>query len=438
MISYLVLASFLLPNIQGPPAAPALGFRNGEGQDLYAARKPIFAQVIGVPNGRNAYEEYVRAAELTDNEFLFYARPFEDWIRANRTGKMPILPKGLKPESSLLDIQREKLKVGAPIIALLRTATSKPCFRPGETIVDTLFPEYGAFKGVVKLTAECAAAEFANGRPDEAVRILRDSLVMAHKISDGILIASLVGTAMKSIVLAAVKGNQLLISETGWRDIETTALALIAEPPTELRAILHDADSIKRSMRELLLNQKKFSEAIFPDKEAAKKFQRMDSDQKRQLYAEFEKKVDGSYRQIYDVLLGPESGWTKPIPEQEPTILPDNPSPQQLMTWMATEVVPVLGQIGSVAARSKTQIRLLALTAHIHRFRFHHGRLPNTLREAVGDAELDPLSMLPFIYERKSEFEFRLASKGTKELGEIELKYQRPTPTNEDKVVPPN
>ena len=82
-------------------------------------------------------------------------------------------------------------------------------------------------------------------------------------------------------------------------------------------------------------------------------------------------------------------------------------------------------------------MRLLALTAHIHRYRFHHGRLPNTLQEGIGDAEIDPLTLKPFIYERKSDFEFRLASRGTKALGEIDLKYTRPTQTNEDKTIPP-
>ena len=135
-------------------------------------------------------------------------------------------------------------------------------------------------------------------------------------------------------------------------------------------------------------------------------------------------RLSALYKPYMDRAKRPESEWILPIDEPLEVELPSDASPEQQF-FAFLEGAAGFGGVLEAAARSRTQLRLLVLTARVHRFRYHHGRLPNSLIEAVGDAANDPLTGKPFIFEKLSGQEFRIASKGFKKLGEIDIVYRR-------------
>ncbi len=417
-------------------AAPA----SASGQELPAIRPLMatFQRIIGRPTGQNGYEEFVRAGDLSTSEELQKINIFQLWLATDRKTPPPVLVPGLNADSSMLDVKRAKLKAAMEIRMLVGQGCQKLVNRPGEIKIDSLFPEFAQFKAVAKLLIDCADAEVANGRPDEAAKILRDTYHMGVLISDGILISALVGTAIRSIALLGVQRNSWQFSESGWKELERFGGQHLSAPPPEFLAYTKEQAYMLSAAKDLLYRNKAFDiKELGTQMDWPNTIRTLPTQKKEQMLQRAEGILASMYKPYLDRGRRPEAEWLLPFEEAREVELPANASPEQQFFGFLQSAAG-FGGVLEIAARSRTQLRLLVLTARVNRFRFHYDRLPNGLKEAVGDSAIDPLTNQPFIFEKHTAQTFRIASKGSKKLGEIDLVYRRPQGgSDSDGPIPP-
>ena len=229
-----MIAGLLLGICFAQGGAPLSGAQGGLPEVV--PQKSYFQKVIGRPTGQNGYEEFVRASELATSVEVQKLNIFQLWLATDRKKPLPFVIVGLGADASILDVKRSKLKASSEVRKLLAQGCQKRVYCPGEVKIDTLFFELAEFKSVAKLLIDCADAEVANGRPDEAVAIIRDTYHMGVLISDGILISALVGTAVRAIALLGAQRNSNQFSESGWRELERFGGQLLAVSPPEFLA----------------------------------------------------------------------------------------------------------------------------------------------------------------------------------------------------------
>lgn len=400
----------------------------------------LLQQVVPHPTGRNGYEEYVKAAEILDRgDAGFYlswqpgtskrleqeAKPsVEDGIPVPADAEAArLLPLAKRLESmSTLEIRTEIVRKFGTALEWVKQGNQKPVFDPRPSITaTTLFPELAKFRMLAKLAVAAAYVHDANGRSAEGTDALLQILDMGDRIGGFTLISMLVGVSEQSIVLAAMQSRLDRLSLPEATVVSTFVARLLARPPVVLEAMRGEARFMNASLEELLAKPQE----IDGDEDAVVvKLNSLGAPDRARLVGLVRRRLDQTYAPILDRFAGPESGWV--FREPDP---PDPPANAQsvedladvLMTWL----VPVTGQIGTSAARNRTQLRLLGLAARVLAFKWEHERLPNDLADAAPEAEIaDPLSGDKFQYTPMGD-RFRVFSKGVPATGEIDIKYVR-------------
>lgn len=106
-----------------------------------------------------------------------------------------------------------------------------------------------------------------------------------------------------------------------------------------------------------------------------------------------------------------------------------------VVKYFVEVLFPIFDSACMSAARSRTQLRLLNLSARVLEYHWLNNSYPSRLSDLGPDVRLkDPFSGEDFVYEQKAGG-FRLYSKGVKWTGEIELRYRR-TIQNDDDTKP--
>ena len=385
-----------------------------------------FSTVIGKPTGVNGYEEFTLAGDLSRSVELQKIGYFQNWLTTGKKGRPSVVPVGLSKDSSLTDLNQVKLKACKEIVALVKRGCTKKVFRPGEIADGFSFPQLARFKLVANLLVDCAGAELSKGERGKAASILKDSYHMGFLISEGSLTSVLVGSTVRAISLAGIHRGSQQFSRTAWKEFESLGVQLLALPAPEFKAHA-------RSRMEPL----KLAEAdLFRGGDAGKapedsvikwwfELLALSTEKKQQLIKAGRAHLAEYYSAVDARSIGPESEWLTPFKMSEahdPT--KKRTAEQEFFSFI--EMGVSFDTLFESAAKSLTQLRVLVATARVHQFRFQNGRLPNNLQEALGGFANDPLTNQPFIYQKLSRQEFRIASRGSKKLGRIGLIYTKP------------
>jgi len=401
------------------------------------------------PTGHNGYEEYVQAAEILSSAGI---RDLLTWAPGRpRPAKDPDDPDDPGPSKEQLaiydrlnaltplEIRRESMLKCGRALDLISRGNSKPVFDPrGDFGPDTLFPEYPAFRNVSRLALQASAVYAADGRTDLATKALLDQIWFADNFGRSVIISSLIATACSSIAIVGFQDILPRLSQSDAVTIEKSIDALMAKP-LAVRSVLRGELSFSVKGLDLLASEKGDLSGFFgfgdddndDDKEAvaqgkamAKEFASLSPAARQKLIAGIKARQLARMNEMDRIFLKPEKDW---IPEFESLGERDDAQPTTLSDVIASMLTPVYSQYVLAAERQRTQLRLLKLYAQAIQYRWEYSAWPGKL-----DA-IDPMNGLLYIYEVKEDGTIRIASKGTKETGEIDLKYKRPATQEEVK-----
>ena len=121
---------------------------------------------------------------------------------------------------------------------------------------------------------------------------------------------------------------------------------------------------------------------------------------------------------------GPERDWLSSAPENQLFKLGGVTSADDLPQQVAYRNRPKSGTLRLLLKRATTQrigLRLLELHISILVYKWHNGRLPESLSEVSDIPTDDPLTGKSFQYLVHSDGSYNLASLGTADTGPIEL-----------------
>jgi hypothetical protein len=391
----------------------------------------LYQQIVKAPDVSNGYEDYIRAADLTrgtkftallgwlpgqperpidaestpqEVEYTQYANKIRTW--------------------SQLEVFRETSVRFGKALDIVRVGNGKNVRDPRVVLENiTPFPERSHFKTLAKLHRADAYVKFSNGNPAAGTDSLLQGLIFSHKISGTTIISNLVSIACTAIVLRELDEHRERWSLKDCQRIRQTADAILAEPPGMAQSLKGERQFAASAFNDIFKDPTQFLGEGF-DKEfndkVVKPLQKMTSEEKRRLRAEYDAKLEEVYQAMEHRLTRPEKEWEASDEEIFPNARPDS-----VADALVSIVTPVFGQAFGAAARARTQVRLLGLHARILEFKWENGTLPATLEEAA-DAKLveDPLTGGKFQYELRPGG-YRLYSKGSKSTGEIELYYRR-------------
>jgi len=396
----------------------------------------VFKRVVPVPTGKNGYEQLLQAVDILEvNRFSTY----ESLILQTQAPEKPSAEVASAwqelEKKSYLQRVRWVTDRNSRVRELVLDAVKRPIFDPRDKAdFDTLFPELASFKSLAKFVRHDLYRSFADGQHDRAIDLAVASLDAFDQTSRGVLIEYLVGIACQAIILAAIEEQLPQLSQRDALRLEQTALSILDRKPAVRDAIeiefkvaiggLDKALSAVKSSEDLI---GLFGDQISDrDKEKATKVLQSMSDADRLRMREAVKTRFAEIgRAVSKKFEGDEAAWASVEDEEPPAH--DWTSVNGLSGAIADAMTPVYMQVGRTAAIRSTQLRLLGIASAIVRFRWEHNRLPSTVAEAVGpERALDPLAKLRFEIQRSPDGSWAVVSRGTKETGEIALRYRRP------------
>jgi hypothetical protein len=399
----------------------------------------IFKTTVPRPTGKNGYEEYVRAAEIVTSP--------ECSFMMNYDPKSPTPPQADEetPSDKFKNLQKTYQKVlgKTPLqirrllykdfgraLELVRLGNAKPIFPTRPITMETLFPEYSAFKRLVKYGVMCSDSLIADGRTGEAAKVLVDLFTMAKNIQRDTLIGLLVGISCESILMASIQNHMEHLSEVDWKYLESSAREFLssANPiPQIMLTELSFLDSLKREPKETLrffLNDDNSSQRA---KSVIAKLQTMSKAEASDLVQDAITEIKTYSQLVIRTMDAPESEWGN---------VPDLTDASDA-TWLGQQLQPDYRNVLGAYARIRTQLRILKLHSLVQMYRWHWNELPKSLEIITGPKErFDPLSQFEFMFEIKGSG-YRIYSKGSKTTGEIELIYRRNNPSETPLDLPP-
>lgn len=430
----------------------------------------LLQQIVPQPTGRNGYEEYlmacdvVRAANLgqlvdaTPETLNITIQQFEATLPKGATKEEVEKFEDEKPSLAqyefarkyrnytVIQLRKEALSRAGRALDLVRRGNQKPVFDPRVTVeASTLFPEYSPMRAVGRLAVAGAYVAFAEGNSKQGTEYLCDSIILGQNLTDGVLIARLVGISMQAIAFAAFEKFLPAMSLTDALMVENLAPRLIINPPAAVRSLIKEFDYISRTVGKMF-DQKEgiqeftgMSETKSEADTSAEKFiARMTPAEQRQVVDLCQRKLARHRETVLAAYRRPESTWDE-MPEDDDLDIRETQtvnSVNDLADYLSNSVTPVFSQLGSAEIKNRTQIRLLALAGSVIKYRWEHDRWPAKLEDAVGrNGIVDPASNDEFQFEVQGSG-FRVYSKGSRTTGEIALRYRRQS-TGDNQPPPP-
>lgn len=398
--------------------------------------------------------------EATPERFATTIQEYEAPIPTNLTQDQIEEAKFMKPSLqqynlakkyqnyTVLQLRKEAMSLAGKALDYVTRGNQKPVFDPRtKTDIATLFPEYSQMRALGRLAVAGAYVAFAEGRSKQGTQYLCDAIILGQNLTDGVLIARLVGIAIQSTTFAAFEKFLPSMSLTDAQLVEALAPKLLITPPAAVVTLKREFAYMQETVDTMFDREDTWSELTYSGDEdksvaetsAAEFVARMSPTEKKQLIALCKRKLARHSEQVLASFRRPESSWDESIDDSSEDF-PGNRrigNVNDLADYLSYSLTPVFSQLGSAEIRNRTQIRLLALAGSIIRFRWEHDRWPTKLIEAAGErAAFDPASNDEFQYEIQGSG-FRVYSKGSKTTGEIALKYKRPASAEGSQPPPP-
>lgn len=384
------------------------GFASAGSPGAQDSQKSLWDTIMGRPaTGANGYEEYIRAADLLRTAPL---RDLLDKARQGTDGK------------SFLASRREVVTRAKAVLDLVRRGSQKAVTEPRADLdYMTLFPELSLFRRISYLFQMESYVRFASGDSTGGVTSILDGITFSRKASQGTLISYLVHLAGTAILLGEVEERLPHLSQADASRLLAAAKAWLSETDPLIRAIQGEQQFMLRSLDRAI--KESVDDTLFSrdddDFKVLEAIRSMSPRERERILREVQARLSRDLAQVMALLQKEERYWTDPTEEVEA-----GDSPTDILYSLFS---PFHGATLSAAARSRTQIRLLALHSSVAIFKWEHNRLPGRLEDfAEPGLRLDPLTGKPFVYRFLGEGRYELYSEGSEETGRIDLRYRRP------------
>lgn len=378
-------------------------------------RRPLLEAAKFVFDPRNGYVDFLRAADLVHLTPAPSIDAFSDAQAVN--------------SKSRLDLAKDVVREYGAVIPAIRKGLYKEIWETrGDQGFEALFPELAVFKKIARVYA----AQYYVAQADGNSRLASDTLCEAIQFSMAFdvstLIHHLVAHACQAILLASIDQSTLLLSLP---DIQRVDRIVSQSLDTErIISVLNFEHAV---VIEYMRSGAKDLEALFGGSPEAgtydEAFRNLSTEEKREIALRAITIYERSHGKVIAHFRQPESTWLTPI---------EDPEPKSIEEWLASVIGLVPMSLASTEVRIRTQLRLFRLHLAISAFRWNHGRLPDGLKQLERPELLeDPLSNEGFQYMRTAPMSYRVWSKGTETLGEIEMRYRPPQRLDDRSNEPP-
>jgi hypothetical protein len=359
------------------------------GQQAPDTSQRFIQQAIGVPTGRNGYEEYVAAAQIAESPE--YAQ-FEGYTPG----------KDAANKETLLDVWREQVRRFAPISDLITQGNTKSVYDPKPRLNTGASPELSGFPAVVDYFARSAYVSLANGDPQTAERTLETALQFVYNLDNG---------TEGSGTMAALSANHLFkaisadFPKFGTRELDrlaNAATALLGQEPSplnNLRAIRQsDMATAERTLRD--------PRSAGP---MALAIQSLNGNQRETALRLFVADEDSYLQSVINTASDPEAKWERvPFEEQN-----------AVAAGLARSSIAGNSGLLQNSAKLRTRLRIMRLMARVYQYNWQFNELPQAKAPAAKPAESqDPLSGAELTYSPKGS-SFEVTSDGSDWSGPV-------------------
>lgn len=350
-------------------------------------KPPVFPTLFKNPVGLNAYEDWVYAGDLVQNNRLADAM--------------------LEPDAPLT-LKRQLCNDPTVQQALLRLHASldKPAQAPPipQEMGEGLYPAYAEFRKLARLMGTQIYVYFADGRIDAALEMLNDGLRFSSRLQSGASLSGLVGVAVEAIVVKSFARHLDQLSEyhcrrlqrmmEDWLELPSPVVVVLARQKQEA---LQELDAKRNDLKELALRVVQHypaDEDLPPDGEAL--LERMQTRP-----GDIGPALDDARMRItlqYDNAL---ADLKLPIKERVPLQKVET-------TTLGGKLFHILDPYFQNTIyrydRRDATFRLLCVHAAIRRYKWEYNFLPKSLADLhVGTLATDPFTGNSFLYKRDGD-----------------------------------
>ena len=358
--------------------------------------KSILSQLFPQPTGKNAYEDFVRAAELLKTSVLWAEAQQKNTLSSRRRalGDLPV-----RQARGLMD-------------AAMLKPISPP---PRELSFFTTFPEFSGFRDCARLLNTEMHVLFSEGRTAAALVSFSQGLRLGSAPKSQVLIGGLVGIAIDAILLKRV---MLHLEQLTPRDCDRIQVTLREhverDKGSALASLSAEAKTFEAAMELGRKNLAEFLEGLFTEPTPDSETGALPSAEEVVAYQRTRKQIDalkdnpaGQARILDNVISANKARVQAELtylaaPHSSPTI-PEGPK-GELEQGIFDTLTPMYRSASNRFIQDRIQFQLLYCHAAIRKFKWEWEKLPESL-EALKLAEwaFDPYTRQPFRYEKKGE-----------------------------------
>lgn len=411
----------------------------------------LLNQIVPNPTGNNGYEDYLMACDIVRTPEMFalihstpeaFRQSLNSNDRAAPTQKLSESQLAIArtyADSNLLEIRRAAVTRGARVLDLLTKGNKKPVYDPRVKIAwSERFPEVRQFRVLGSLSLAASYVAFADGQSARGTAYLADAIVLGQNIRGGFMPAHLNGIVIQEKSFELFEKLLPRLSQNSAQVLQNLSAKLLAEKTPALR-VIERGIAINRDYYSGMMDQVSASEpSEGPEsaRSALSMLQGMSSTERQHVVDLCIQRATRIQNQMAAQFQRPESEWGA-YTEPDPVDIKDETkvsSMAMLVAYLCDNQTQSFATLGKHEVRNRTQLRLMGLASAIVKFKWDYDRLPLKLSEAVGEkASFDPVAKDQFQYEIIQNG-FRIYSKGSKESGEIGLRYDY---SSKDSTPPP-
>ena len=353
-----------------------------------APKPPSFSTLFPVPTNNNGYEEWVQAADLIQNNPKVVA---------------------LASDSEMTLAMKRRLLADPGVeraLQLLRAGVQKPVFSPRTSVdVNTTFPELRGFLPLARLLCVEQYVAFADGRVDRAIETLRTGLTFGYRIQTDSMRSGAIGALIDTLLLTQFSQHLDQLSVYHCEEVRRIVEDfLAAENPTvhlialQKSYVLHLLESKRSDPKGFLADVKSMigDNADTSGSSMASLFAYLQSHpgSVNAVLDDAQQRANALYDQtLLNLHL--------PVGQRKPPVMGEDKAPGAAL-FQAVTFDPQRSL--DRATRNQAQLRLLGVHVLIHRYRWDHNRLPNSLAELHADSLVkDLVSGIQVVYTRDGD-----------------------------------